>query len=78
MESQDEIKFLAKMLFDKYNTLALDTKTTGLIVGKAEITLKTDRAESRGMPYSKMGHLVKYSVTDIAAYLVQQRQKVGA
>jgi len=76
MESQDEIKFLAKMLFEKYNTLALDTNVAAEIVGKSAITLKLDRAESKGISYSRVGRFIKYSVTDIATYLVGQRQQV--
>ena len=77
MTQSDEIKLLVSTLFDKYGQVALDTKTTGEVIGKAEITLKTDRANGTGLSYSRAGRFIRYSITDIATYILENRVKVA-
>ena len=76
MTNQDEIQFMAKILFDKYAQLALDTEQTAEVIGKAPITLKVDRGAGRGLPYTRAGRFVRYNITDVAEYLVNNRVKV--
>ena len=35
--------------------------------------LRQDRHKSRGLPYSKMGRSVRYSVADVSAYMTKCR-----
>jgi len=77
MTQSEEIKLLVSTLFDKYGQVALDTKTTASLLGKAEISLKTDRMNGTGLPYSRAGRFIRYSITDIAKYILENRVKVA-
>lgn len=71
-----DVEFYAKMLHEKYGTLALTTPQTSEVTSRAEITLKLDRAEGIGIPYSKFGTSVKYLILDVAKYIVKNQMKV--
>lgn len=75
MSQYDEITFVAKMLFEKFGAVALDTKQVAEAIGRSEISLKQDRSNGIGIPFSKLGSLVKYSTIEIAKYLVSTQQK---
>lgn len=73
----DEIEFTAKMLFQTFGTLVLNTKQTAEALGQAEITLKINRANGTGIPYIKLGdRAIRYQVTEIAKYLANNTMAV--
>lgn len=78
MTNQDEIQFMAKILFDKYGALTISTPNTAEVTNQSEQQLKLDRMNSTGIPYVKAKRLVKYAITDIATWIVSNRKKVGA
>ena len=75
-EYNSEVKALAKTLHDKHGAVTLDDKATSIELGCAVITLKINRAKAVGIPYSKFGRSVKYSIFDIANYIVNNKVKV--
>lgn len=75
MSQYEEITFMAKILFERFGSVALDTKQVAEAIGRSEIALKQDRANGVGIPYSKIGCLVKYQVTEIAKYLIATQHK---
>jgi len=77
MTKSNETKLLVSTLFDKYSQLALDTKTTASLLGKSVISLKVDRGNGKGIPYSRAGRLIRYSITDIAEYIIENRVRVA-
>jgi len=78
MTNQDEIQFLSKILFDKYGALALTTEQTAKATNQSIQQLKLDRMHSTGLPYVKAVRHVKYAVTDIAKWILDNRKVVGA
>ena len=76
MNQHDEIKTLAEMLFKQYGQVALNTEQTASVLDKSVISLKQDRANGVGIPYTKVGRLIRYSVTDIASHIVGNKMKV--
>jgi hypothetical protein len=75
MSKQDEIATMARMLFDKYGVVALDTKQAAEAMGQAEVTLKQNRANAMGLQFVKLGASVRYSVMEIAKYLIERTQR---
>lgn len=43
------------------------------MTGRALPTLRNDRFLGRGLPYTKMGKSVRYSIDDIVAYMEARR-----
>lgn len=76
MRTQNETEFTAKLLFNKYNTLLLDTIQAAETIGQAPITLKINRANATGIPYIKLGKSIRYNVYDIAKYLANNTMAV--
>lgn len=76
MSQYEEIQFVAKLLFEKYGSITLDTKQVSEAIGRSEISLKQDRANATGIVWSRVGNLVKYSTVEIAKYLINTQQKV--
>jgi len=77
MTQSEEIKLIVSTLFDKYGQVALDTKRTASVIGKSEISLKVDRKDGVGISYSRAGRFIRYSLTDIARYLIEHRVRVA-
>lgn len=74
----NEYEVLSKILFEKYGKIQLTTEETAEIVGRKKSTLETDRAEARGIPYSKCNGMrgqVMYSITAIAKHLIDNQIK---
>jgi len=72
----DEVKLIAEMLFNKYGCISLDTKQTAEVLDISEIKLKMDRSKASGLDYTKLGRSVKYSIIDIANYIIENKKKV--
>ena len=46
------------------------------ITGRGLQTLRNDRSKGQGIPYSKFGRLVRYSVEDVLAYMEARKIRV--
>ena len=55
------------------STIYIDEKKTSQITGRSVQTLRNDRHRGRGIPYSKIGRSVRYSLEDIHAYMQQRK-----
>jgi len=80
-EKQEEVKVLASMLFTEYKSLTISTEDTAKITQRSKISLDRDRAESRGIPCTKLGQRkgsdrVLYNIYDIAHFIVSRKMKV--
>ena len=48
-------------------------KEVSEMTGRALPTLRNDRFLGRGLPYTKMGKSVRYSIEDVVAYMEARR-----
>ena len=75
-----DIKLLVTVLFDKHGKIALSPKEVATIIGKTEATLKKDREENIGIPYTRVNNKEKgkplYTLTAIAKTLVDNEVKI--
>ena len=51
----------------------IDEKTTSELLGNSVSTLQSDRYNRRGIPFIKVGRLVRYKVKDILEYIEKNR-----
>lgn len=74
------IKILVSVLFDKHGKIALSPKEVAEVIGKTEATLKKDREENIGIPYTRINGKEKgkplYTLTAIAKALVDNEVKI--
>ena len=47
----------------------LDTREVSELIGRAESTLEKDRLVGTGIPFVRIGRLVRYRQTDVIGYL---------
>ena len=75
-----DIKMLVSVLFFFFFKIALSSKEVSLIIGKTEATLKKDREENIGIPYTRINGKEKgkpvYTLTAIAKTLVDNEVKI--
>ena len=75
-----DIKILVSVLFDKHGKIALSPKEVAEIIGKTEATLKKDREENIGIPYTRINGKEKgkplYTLTAISKTLVDNEVKI--
>lgn len=75
----NEYETLSKLLFEKFGKITLDEKETAQVVGCSEKVLQKDRAEARGISYSrrngKSRGQIMYSITAIAKHLIDNQIK---
>ncbi len=46
------------------------------ITGRGLQTLRNDRSKGQGIPYAKIGRLVRYSLEDVVAFMESRKIKV--
>lgn len=51
----------------------LDEKQVGEMLNRSPQTLRKDRHYRRGLPYTKIGRLIRYSERDVVEYMNQRR-----
>ena len=51
----------------------LTEKEVSKITGRAEQTLRNDRFNRRGIPYSKIGRSVRYKATDVFEFMESRK-----
>ena len=51
----------------------LDEKKVSAITSRALPTLRNDRHKGRGIPYSKVGRSVRYSLADVIDYMESRK-----
>lgn len=75
----NEYEVLSKLLFEKFGKVTLDEDETASVVGCSNKILQKDRAEARGIPYTKRNNKEKsqvlYSITAIAKHLIDNQIK---
>jgi len=80
MSLNEDSKRLEQMLFDKYGKIALSAKETAAVLGVKEDSLKTDRANATGIPFTRRNNKEKgqplYTVTSIVQTLVNNETKI--
>lgn len=54
----------------------IDEKQLAEITGKALQTIRNDRCKKKGVPYIKLGRSIRYSLSDIARYIDENRIEV--
>lgn len=73
-------EIMAKLLFEKYGKIGLNTTETAEVLGCSEKTLEMDRGNARGIPYTKRLNKAKgqviYNISTIAKFLVDNEIKV--
>jgi predicted DNA-binding transcriptional regulator AlpA len=47
----------------------IDESELSRIIGRSVPSIRRDRLAGRGIPYVKLGHLVRYDVSDVRDYL---------
>lgn len=71
-------EIMTKLLFEKYEKVALNVDETAKIIGISKKALESDRAEARGIPFTKRNGMrgqVMYSITAIAKHLIDNQIK---
>lgn len=58
---------------DNFSELWLTEKQVALLIGFSLSTLQKNRHEGKGIPYSKIGRLVRYALSDIIAYMNEHK-----
>ena len=80
IEKIEEYKLIAKFVFDKHNKVTLSAKETAALIGKTESSLKKDREENIGIPFTRLNRKESgkplYSVTAIAKTIVENQIKI--
>lgn len=51
----------------------IDERAVSEMTGRALPTLRNDRFLGRGIPYTKMGKSVRYSIEDVVSYMEARR-----
>ena len=82
MKEDKEIKVLVNVLFEEFKSLTIPPKPTAKVVPRSEFSLKRDRDEGIGIPYTKVGKQtgsdkVLYNIYDIAKFIVSRKTKVA-
>ena len=82
MKQDKEIKVLVDVLFEEYKSLTLPPDLTSTSVRRSEHSLRRDRDEKIGIPFTKVGRQsgsdkIFYNIYDIASFLVSRKTKVA-
>jgi len=55
------------------NTRFISEKEVSRIIGRALSTLRNDRYEGKGIPYTKLGRSVRYQLADVFSFMRARR-----
>jgi hypothetical protein len=55
------------------STIYVDEKVVSKITGRARQTLANDRCKNQGIPFIKLGRMVRYSLADVHRYMQERR-----
>lgn len=80
-KEEAEVKILVNVLFQEYKSLTIPPKPTAKVVTRSEISLKRDREEGIGIPFTKVGKQagsdkILYNIFDIASFVVSRKTRV--
>ncbi|MGJ0393308.1 MAG: helix-turn-helix transcriptional regulator [Methylocystis sp.] len=56
---------------DEKSEVLLDEKEVSAITGRAPATLQKDRVNGRGIPFVRIGRLVRYRKSDVTRYIAE-------
>ncbi len=80
----DKIKFNAELIFKKFQAISITTAQTATVIPRSEVSLRRDRVEKRGIPYTQFSEEKKggkntamYDIYDIASYIVNNQTKTA-
>ena len=81
IQKVDDYKLISTLLFDKFGKVALSPKETAtLFDNKTEASLKKDREDGIGIPYTRLNGKERgkplYSITAIAKTIVDNEIKI--
>ena len=62
MNTNEEIKILTEMLFNKFNKITLSAKETAEVLGISEEALKDDRQNASGIAFTRRNFLLDSNV----------------
>jgi hypothetical protein len=75
----NEYETLSKLLFERFGKVTLNEDETAAVLGCSEKILQKDRAEARGIAYSRRNGKergqIMYSITAIAKHLIDNQIK---
>ena len=79
MSKLEDSKILAEIIAKQTGKVVLDTEEAAQILGVSKRTLEEDRAESIGIPFTRLNNKPKgkplYSVIEIAKQIVENEAK---
>lgn len=72
-------ELMSRLLFDKYGKIVLTSKETADVIGVSEDSLKKDREDAIGIPFTRRNNKEKgtplYNITSIAKHLIDNESK---
>ena len=80
-QQNEEVKVLVNVLFGEFKSLTISPELTSRVTKRSEVSLKRDRDEGIGIPFSKLGKQtgsdrVLYNIYDVAKFIVSRKSKV--
>ncbi len=81
LKQDTEVKVLVNVLFEEFKSLTILPEPTSRITKRSEISLRRDRDEGIGIPFTKLGKQrgsdkVLYNIYDVAKFVVSRKSKV--
>ncbi len=81
MNSIEKTKFIAEMLFTKFQKIALTTEELSKVIPRSKVSLRRDRSVKRGIPYSQVGKgigrdVAMYDIYDVAEFMHNNKVQV--
>ena len=74
-----EDELLAKLLFERFQKIALNVNETAQVIGVSKKALESDRYNAIGIPFTKRNNKeraqVMYSITAIAKFIIENQIK---
>ena len=79
--NEKELDGIAKLLFNKFDSLMLNADQTASVVGRSKVSLSRDRGSGIGIPYTSLGagkgsDRALYNVYDIGRFIISRKVKV--
>ncbi len=76
--TQEQIKFTAELIFSKFQAISINTAQVSTVIPRSELSLRRDRADKKGIPYTQFGEgkgkdLAMYSIYDIAEFMINNK-----
>ncbi len=81
IKQETEVKVLVNVLFGEFKSITIPPEPTARITKRSEISLKRDRDQGIGIPFTKLGKQtgsdrVLYNIYDVVKFVVSRKSKV--